>query len=240
MRADVVRLLECAGRIDAIDRLDELCETVGSILRPFGATTLSVNLIEAPGRVFSPRGLAGGVWLEWSDLYVRSGFAEHDPAIRMLKAASRPFAWSDALRRFPGRAGQRVMDACREVTGGGQGFVVPVRDSDGALLTAAFSGPDLDLSPETRPALHLAGYYFAMRGRELAEGVALAPDCPLTPRQIECLRWVHAGKTDEEIAVLLDISPRTAHHHVEAAKAAMNTPKRAVAAFEAWRRGWLE
>ena len=132
------------------------------------------------------------------------------------------------------------MDACREVTGNGEGFVVPVRESDGAVLTAAFSGPELDLSPEARPALHLAGYYYVTRGRELLQDVKLDPVCPLSVRQLECLRWVHAVKTDAEVAAILGLSPRTVHNHVEAAKSLLNTPKRSLAAFEAWRKGWLD
>ena len=131
------------------------------------------------------------------------------------------------------------MDACFEHTGCREGFVVPVRDTDGAVLTAAFSGLDVELCQDVRGALHLAGYYFALRGREIVQGIALEPDCPLSGRQVDCLRWVQAGKTDAEIGMLLGISPRTVHNHLEKAKAAFNTPKRAVAAFEAWRRGWL-
>lgn len=192
------------------------------------------------GGLFRPRLMFGEGWREWSAVYARSTFGETDPAVRMLREQTRSFSWGDARKRYASAEGERVMDACRDVTGCGEGFVVPVRESDGAVLTAAFSGAELDLSPETRPALHLAGYYYATRGRELLHGVELDPVCPLTFRQLECLRWVHAGKTDGEIAVLLGVSPRTVHNHVEAAKAVLNTPKRARAAFEAWRKGWLD
>jgi DNA-binding CsgD family transcriptional regulator len=37
----------------------------------------------------------------------------------------------------------------------------------------------------------------------------------LSQRQAEVLRWVAAGKTDDEIATILGLSPRTVHHHVE-------------------------
>ena len=81
--------------------------------------------------------------------------------------------------------------------------------------------------------------YFVLRGREIVQGVDTAPACPLSNRQVECLRWVRAGKTDAEIGMLLGISARTVHNHLEKAKAILNTPKRAVAALEAWQRGWL-
>jgi hypothetical protein len=103
------------------------------------------------------------------------------------------------------------MNACRDYTGCAEGFVVPVRESDGALLSAAFCGPALDLESDARAVFHLAGYYYATRGREILNRIELDPICPLTPRQIECLRWVHAGKTDGEIGSLLGVSGSTVH-----------------------------
>ncbi len=239
MRAEVMHVLEFAGEIDRIDHPDELLSGLKQRLTPFGVTSLSVNLIQSPGRPVSPRALLGERWRDWADRYERGGYSEHDPAVRMLLTRSRPFAWSEALAHFRYAAGDRVMADCVEFTGSGEGFIIPVREPDGTLLATTFSGPQLDLAPEVRHAMHLAGYYFATRGREIVAAAESDAHCPLTPRQLECLRWVYAGKTDHEIAVLLGVSPRTVHNHVEAAKAVFNTPKRSTAAFEARRRGWL-
>ena len=240
MRSEVQRILEFAQGAEEIKDLDAFHTRLRAVLKPVGVTTLSVNLISKPGGRFSPRILFGERWRRWSEHYVRSALHEHDPAIRMLREQILPFTWDEALARYRTQDAERVMHACRDFTGGGEGFVVPVREMDGALLTAAFAGPVLDLDPETRQALHLAGYYYAVRGREILQGVRLDPDCPLTPRQIECLKWVHAGKTDDEMAGLLGVSHNTVHNHVEAAKRVLNASKRGRAAFEAWRRGWLD
>jgi len=37
----------------------------------------------------------------------------------------------------------------------------------------------------------------------------------LTPREVDVMHWVSRGKTDAEIAALLEISPRTVHKHLE-------------------------
>lgn len=239
MRANVVRVLEFAGQIDRIDRPDELLSGLRDRLAPFGVTSLSADLIQSPGRPVSPRSLLGEQCQEWAKHQVCCRCGEDDPVVRMLLTKSRPFAWSEALANFQCAAADRVMDVCFDFTGSGEGFIIPVREPDGTLLATTFSGPQLDLAPEVRHAMHLAGYYFATRGREIVEAAEPGAHCPLTPRQLECLRWVHAGKTDHEIAVLLGVSPRTVHNHVEAAKAVFNTPKRSTAAFEARRRGWL-
>ena len=49
-------------------------------------------------------------------------------------------------------------------------------------------------------------------------GVAAAAQPKLSPREIECLQWAAAGKSDADIATLVGISPATAHFHIERAK----------------------
>jgi len=239
MRSEVVRVLEFVGEIDGIDDADALVEHLKVRLEPFGVSCLSANLIHVPGQPINPRVLVGERWREWGRHYVRNVYWEDDPAVKQLLGSARPFAWSEALAEYRTRGAEAVMGACFEHTGCREGFVVPVRDTDGAVLTGAFSGPAIDLCPEVRGALHLAGTYFVLRGREIVDGFNPPLPSPLSPRQVECLRWVRAGKTDAEIGVLLGISARTVHNHLEKAKGLLNTPKRAVAASEAWERGWL-
>jgi len=42
-----------------------------------------------------------------------------------------------------------------------------------------------------------------------------APPQRCTAREQEVLRWLAAGKTDRDIAAILDISPRTVHKHLQ-------------------------
>lgn len=239
MKSDVVRVLEFVGEIDGIEEADTLLQELKRRLSPFGVSCLSMNLIQVPGQPLKPQVLVGGQWRDWGRHYVRNGYWDDDPAVKQLLSQARPFAWSEALAQYRCRGAEAVMGACFEHTACREGYVVPVRDADGAVLTAAFSGPAVDLCPQVRGALYLAGTYFVLRGREIVQGFDPAPVCPLSARQVECLRWVRAGKTDAEIGMLLGISPRTVHNHLEKAKAVLNTPKRAMAAFEAWERGWL-
>lgn len=239
MRTEVARVLECVGKIDQITDADVLMQELKACVAPFGVTHLSVNLIHDRGRPVNPKLLIGEEWRSWERHYVGNAYWEDDPAVKQLLTQARPFAWSDALAQYRSRGAEAVIDACFEHTGCREGFVVPIRDADGAVLTGAFGGAAMDLAPEVRSALHLAGANLVLRGREIVERRDPPIRCPLSPRQVECLRWVRAGKTDVEIGMLLRISARTVHNHLEKAKALLNTPKRAVAASEAWERGWL-
>lgn len=55
----------------------------------------------------------------------------------------------------------------------------------------------------------------------------------LTPREREVLRWVAAGKTDRDIAVLLGISVRTVQKHLERCYAALGVETRTAAVMRA-------
>lgn len=240
MRNDTARLLEVAQAADGIGSVERLTDAVAAVTAAFGISSVSVNLIVTPGKVLRPGILIGRRWRQWSARYQREGFSAADPAVRMLRAQTRPFTWAEAVGRFHSQAAERVMAACRETTGAAEALVVPVRETDGSLLSAAFCGEKLELDAEARAGLHLLGYYYATRGRELLHKIELEVRCPLTTRQIECLQWVLVGKTDEEIGVILARSPHTVHKHIEQAKTVMKAGKRGQAAHEAWRKGWLD
>jgi DNA-binding NarL/FixJ family response regulator len=72
-----------------------------------------------------------------------------------------------------------------------------------------------------------------------AEQTAPAPVRPsgLTDREIEVLRLVARGLTNKEIASKLEISPKTAGHHVEHVFEKLGVRTRAAATMVAMQRG---
>jgi DNA-binding CsgD family transcriptional regulator len=48
--------------------------------------------------------------------------------------------------------------------------------------------------------------------------VVAAPKATLSSRELECLRWVGAGKTDWEIGKIVSLSPTTVKSHVDQAR----------------------
>lgn len=65
----------------------------------------------------------------------------------------------------------------------------------------------------------LIGEIAFRRGRELTEGRATkGRGARLSPRQIDCVRLIAAGKTEWEIGVILGLSPSTIHEYVEGAR----------------------
>ncbi|MBE7219099.1 MAG: autoinducer binding domain-containing protein [Caulobacteraceae bacterium] len=229
-----------AARADGFTDAQALTAAAREAAAPDGVTAVSANLVLIPGRDRRPDMLIGDdPWRDWALRYRRQGFSADDPALRMLSEANRPFTWSQARSRYRTSRSDYVMDACQETTGFADAVVVPVRDTDNALLSTTFLLPESDLDPADLARFLWPGYYYAVRGRELATGFALEPTSGLTERETECLEWVLRGKSDFEIGVILSISPRTAHNHVEAAKRKLGCGRRSLAAHEAWRRGWI-
>ena len=59
----------------------------------------------------------------------------------------------------------------------------------------------------------------------------------MTPREIEVLRLIAAGLTAKEVAKKLDISPKTADHHIQSVYSKIGVTTRAAAALYAVEHG---
>lgn len=80
----------------------------------------------------------------------------------------------------------------------------------------------------------ITGYVKATRGRSL-----VPPDCQLTKREVECLRWAAVGKTDREISMILSRSHATIRFHIKNAGEKLNTVNRSQTIFKAAQLGYL-
>ena len=80
----------------------------------------------------------------------------------------------------------------------------------------------------------IAGYVAVMRTKR-----RLPSDCELSRREVECLRWAAIGKTDSEIATIIDLSHATIRYHISRASAKLNAINRAQTIFKAGQLGFL-
>ena len=122
-------------------------------------------------------------------------------------------------------------------------IIVPTHLSRGRVGSVSWLSrdPGLDLEPiwrTHRRALLLAALQF-MQIADRARGIQ-APETGfiyLTSREIECLTWAGRGKTDQEIAAILGISPSTARFHIENATQKLNAVTRTQAVAKAAQLG---
>jgi DNA-binding CsgD family transcriptional regulator len=112
------------------------------------------------------------------------------------------------------------------------GFVVPVHGPGGYFSYLSFASPerDLNLSPTNRAEIHMFSLLAHERCHALSDFAAEhAPRRALGERELECMRWVAAGKTDWEIGEILSISATTVKFHVNGARAKLGARTRAQA-----------
>jgi len=140
------------------------------------------------------------------------------------------------LSQLPSREGAlaRLVELAAD---GGDAFVVPVGNGEGARAAVVFAGPALQQTQFAR-ALMFIGACAAMN-HAIGLGMPQVPGkrAPgaLTERETECLRWLSVGKSDSEISIILGISPRTVRFHIDNAKVKLGAATRIQAVAKALR-----
>ena len=82
--------------------------------------------------------------------------------------------------------------------------------------------------------LFIAGYV-----RVRAEPRRLPSIAPLSKREVECLKWAAAGKTDVEISLILDLSRATVRFHLRNASRKLNAVNKSQVLFKAAQLGYI-
>ena len=119
--------------------------------------------------------------------------------------------------------------------------MIPVRKSTNPDGVIVFGGKTPDTGPAARAALTILGHCVYDKIAELANAGSTLPKLTvaLSRRESEVLNWVAQGKCDSEIAIILNMSERTARFHVANAKTKLATPSRVQAVTKALELGLI-
>ncbi|MGY4223248.1 LuxR family transcriptional activator of conjugal transfer of Ti plasmids [Bradyrhizobium sp. USDA 4503] len=182
----------------------------------------------------------------WTSRYFSLRYQELDPVVIRARAEHGLFSWTGSpsapngsreQRRFFDEAGTFVIRS---------GITVPIRGGFGqtAAFTLATNDREIQLeklAAKMRDVVQLAGLYFhahvSVGLSRAAIPQALAVD--LTQREQQCLAWIAQGKTAADIALLVEIAPRTVVFHLENARRNLGAASIAQCVAEALRRGLL-
>jgi DNA-binding CsgD family transcriptional regulator len=177
---------------------------------------------------------------DWLSTYQKRDFVRHDPAPTFARLTALPFTWGEVTEGRELTERQReVVTWVREI-GIVDGLSVPVHEPGGDFGLCVTVSDHIIVDAEERLALEMASLHAYRRCRALGGGTAATTvTSALSRRELECLRWVLKGKSDREIGAILDISPTTAHFHVERVKKKLGVRTRTQAAGLLVTQGYL-
>jgi LuxR family quorum sensing-dependent transcriptional regulator len=229
--------LHAITRLNAAASVGEVCATLLDLCSDYGIGALLGGFIpdaaqpstQARDSVIMDR------WpLEWAQRYFARGYIGIDPAISAVRNAHGPFGWSDL--KADDEAQQRVLDEAGDF-GLRHGVTVPLHPLEGGIIGLSLAGERLDLPPRALGKITLLATY-AIGQTLLLSARRPAPD--ITPRQLEVLKWLVAGKTTGDIAAILGIADDTANNHVRALHTRFGVSSRAQLVAEALRLRLVE
>lgn len=149
---------------------------------------------------------------DWQKTYLEKDYARLDPVLHAALTHTSGFTWENLEATSSYTPAQtRFMNEAADA-GLNNGIAVPMRalkaiGGVGLAATTAHDGAyaHLDLISALCTQFYLS--YRRLYARPM-------PTVNLSPRETEVLTWIAAGKTDEEIAVILGISRNTVDTHL--------------------------
>jgi DNA-binding CsgD family transcriptional regulator len=174
---------------------------------------------------------------EWADLFVEREYYRDDPVLLACQRENKAFPWTDLARLVPFGPRQRLILAEASRHGLCNGFTLPVGVAGEPTGCCSFSCDMRQLpSPwRCRAAALIAAEAFH-EARRLHGFPARARQLPhLSKRELECLRLIAIGKTDDVIATILSLSVKTIRSYAASLRRKFNVSSRQQLAVDALR-----
>ncbi len=203
-------------------------------------------MVDAQGEVLATSVFG---WTERNRWWCSPLLALHSPLPAACRYESEPF-WCNALG-FHTRLPNPQLDeidrsdfAARAYTAAA--IVVPVHLPFGQIGAVSFTLDDrdrTDLAAEFNACATVLGLlarqFIAGYARLRAEPRRLPPTSALSKREVECLKWAAAGKTDVEISLILALSRATVRFHLRNASRKLNAVNKSQVLFKAAQLGYI-
>jgi LuxR family transcriptional activator of conjugal transfer of Ti plasmids len=183
----------------------------------------------------------------WTSRYFASRYQQLDPVVRRARLEYDSFSWSGGASKSVGTREQRKFFDEAITFGIKSGITVPIRGGFGRIAAFTFATSESaalseQLIAESRNVIQLVGLYFHTHATTKLDSGSISPAAGdvLTQRERQCLMWASRGKTSVDIAVLVDVAPRTVVFHLENARRKLGANSIAQCVAEALRRGLLQ
>ena len=213
-------------QLSRADRIDVASNVIQRLLSDWGLHNSAYLGFNMPTPTAERPLLTATYSSEWQKHYAQSSFIDIDPIVRAGFGGILPVDWSEIDRSDP--VVRKFFGEAQELDVGSQGLSLPMRGrfSEFALFTVTWDG-ELQEWRKIKEALlrdlMMIAWNFHAAALRSCGVLVEEKKIRLPPREASCLRWKGLGKTDEDIARILMISPYTVRFHLEAARARLNT-----------------
>jgi DNA-binding CsgD family transcriptional regulator len=156
---------------------------------------------------------------EWQTRYFLKQYLAIDPVISHGRTALLPFDW-EALARDDPVSLDFFADAVRHNVGR-NGLSIPVRNRKNAYSLVSFTSdvPKLEWESFKRDNMTVLQHLSALIDSAAGTNSKLSPPTVhLSRREEQCLTWAAKGKTHQEIAGILGMSPGSVKTHLDSAR----------------------
>ncbi len=221
--------------VSALDSAELVADYFQEVIASYGATYVLMCRVPQQHEVLSECILMDTRPAAWARRYHAKGYMMTDPLVLTAQRRITPCTWSEAMTEFSDNPAAQLIHKERLDNGVTDGLLVPIHTIKGhaglvSIATKAALTKEA-LNAMTFMSLVVHNVLSAMQQSDPAELAAF------TPREIECLRWAAAGKTDDEIAQILGLSVKTVYYHIDGAKRRINASSRTQAVANAIRIG---
>lgn len=157
----------------------------------------------------------------WVSHYLLNDYVRIDPVLHMAEQTAGPFCWSIIT---PQGLQIEMMEQAAKYGLGQTGFSVRHIDAIGRRSILSCNAQDAKGGDQWAPYLpdmregliHLAHDVHHMALAEIYVDGEVLPQ--LSPREIECLKWTAKGKSNTDIAIILELSEHTVRGYLKDAR----------------------
>jgi LuxR family quorum-sensing transcriptional regulator LasR len=175
---------------------------------------------------------------EWREKYDQAGYIKIDPVMRHCTTRVIPFVWTETAGASA-RETAFMEEAASFGLRAGVSFPVHTRNGDVGLVTFANSASTRELDGWGSAAQCMTSQGMLLTAvihdsmQSIAKPTKNAPSSPLTPRELESLKWVAAGKSSWEISRILGITEHGVLFHLRNIMAKFDVRTRHMAVLKA-------
>jgi DNA-binding CsgD family transcriptional regulator len=230
----VPRFLTFLEQVRAASRTADLGQTFQSLAEDFGYAV--VSMVDVTKLSSSLNAAIVFHTMPKAQIVSRKLTLVGHPLLSRAEVCDSPFLFED-VRKSIGADETRWNELLPPHLRGMPAVVLPVHREGRLAWYVSSAGARADASQLTLSVLHTAAHVAYDRQQALSsEGVVPGG---LSRREGACIRWIAAGKTDEEISAILRIAPRTVRFHVANAKKKLGVSTRIQAVAARLQRGGL-